>query len=72
MRNVEKSEPSNSENNFQKSHTSEYVVDKSLKCEICSSLFKTKENLKRHIASAQKYSRLRCLLRHFTVQLTLK
>ena len=48
-----KNEPLESEV-FQENQASKKVVDTCLKCEICSSLFKTKENLKRHIESVHE------------------
>ena len=46
-----KNEPLESEEVFQEPQASKKVVDTCLKCKICSSLFKTKRNLKKHIES---------------------
>ena len=49
-----KNEPFESEEVFQEPQASKKVVDTCLKCEICSALFKTKRNLKRHVESVHE------------------
>ena len=53
-----KCEPITCEEMFQEPNcekvASDLVVDKCIKCEVCSALFKTKRNLKTHVASVHK------------------
>ena len=49
-----KNEPLDSEEVFQEPQASKKVADTCLKCEICSSLFKTKRNLKGQVESVHE------------------